>query len=340
VESTISMLVVRGLLDAVRRAGGDPIRLRHAAGIEADALSVMDGRMARTQFSALCELAVELSGDPALGLHWAERMEEGTFGPVSYALAHSASLRHAVASLVQLRGLVSDQHCLQLVELSGTATVRVLLGRDDCLAVQRFGAEMMVTGLLRLLRRAGPDARPSLVQFEYGAPAHAAEYARVFRCPLAFDRPFTGITLPRSLLDAPAANVDEDVHDLLHALAVRRLQHVTRTTPYALRVRDYLVRERRGQRTEMETVARAFQTSARTLRRHLSAEGRSYNDIATEALVVIAKQLLRDKRRSIGDTARDIGYANLSAFHRAFRRWTGTTPGAYRRAPTEAEVCG
>ncbi|MFM2418531.1 MAG: hypothetical protein RL385_3254 [Pseudomonadota bacterium] len=339
-ESTISMLVVRGLLDAVRRAGHDPMPLLHAARIEPKAVSTKDGRMARTQFSALCELAIELSGDPALGLHWAERMEEGAFGPVSYAISHSATLRHALASLIQLRGLVSDEHRLQLVELSGTATVRVLLGRGDCLAVQRFGAEIMLAGLMRLLRRAGADARPSLVQFEYEAPAHVAEYARVFRCPLAFERPFTGLILPRVLLDAPAANVDEDVHDLLHALAVRRLQHATRTTPYALQVRDFLVRERRGQRTEMDTVARAFQVSARTLRRHLSAEGRSYNDIATEALVVVAKQLLRDKRRSIGDTARDIGYANLSAFHRAFRRWTGTTPGAYRRAPAEAEACG
>jgi AraC-like DNA-binding protein len=91
----------------------------------------------------------------------------------------------------------------------------------------------------------------------------------------------------------------------------------------------------------MDEAARSVGLSVRSLRRRLSSEGSSYQTVANEALVIVAKHLLMPKQYSIQETAYAMGFADARSFHRAFRRWTGVTPGAYRRAerekPTKAE---
>jgi AraC-like DNA-binding protein len=82
----------------------------------------------------------------------------------------------------------------------------------------------------------------------------------------------------------------------------------------------------------MTRVARALELSRRSLRRRLEAEGSSYRMIVKEALAIVAKQYLRERRLTIQETAYEMGFADPTTFHRAFKRWTGTTPSAYREA--------
>lgn len=331
-EPTVSMLVVRGLVEIAAQAGAVPQQLLRAAQLDPAQLDSTDARVPRSKVYRLCELALDLTGDPALGLHWAERVGEGSFVPVSHVMAHSATLRQAFDALTQFHRLLSDREIFQLSELHDKVTVRVLLLSGESLAIQRFSAEMIVTGFFRMLRHSSLHPRADVVSFEYAAPSYQHEYLRIFQGTVLFQQPFTGIVFDRALLDAPALRTDDEVHEALEALAERRLQRMTQRTPYAVQVRDFLVRERGGQRTEMEAAARALHLSERSLRRRLAAEGRSYGDIANEALVVVAKHLLRDKQRSIQETAFELGFASLSAFHRAFRRLTGTTPSSFRDA--------
>jgi AraC-like DNA-binding protein len=101
-------------------------------------------------------------------------------------------------------------------------------------------------------------------------------------------------------------------------------------TPYAMRVRELLVEKAWPDRMDMKSVAKAMEISERSLRRRLAAEGRSYDDISSEALAIVARHFLRDPRRTIGEIAYEMGFSDTSAFHRAFKRWTGTTPNGYR----------
>jgi len=100
---------------------------------------------------------------------------------------------------------------------------------------------------------------------------------------------------------------------------------------YTERVRDYLLDGKTSQGDDLEGVARALGLSVRTLRRRLQEEGTNYSAIASAVFVALAKRFLVDEARSVDETAYAMGYSTPSSFHKAFKRWTGTTPKAFRQ---------
>jgi AraC-like DNA-binding protein len=330
-ESMLSVRVVRGLVEAVEQAGASAVPLLRAARLEPAQLDSEEACLPRAEVYRLCELAVELTRDPALGLHWAEHLCEKTFNPISHLIAHSSTLRQGLQSLLEFHRLLSHASSFSLHERDGKVTLRSARLTGESLVMQRLAAEMLVTGLYRIIRSFKPGARLDKVSFEYPAPSYQQEYTRVFERAERFDQPFTGIVFDQALMDAVSPHKDEDVHNALRVIAERRILRLTKREPFAARVRDLLVQQQgTAHRMEMESVARSLDMSARSLRRRLVAEGTSYNAVVKEALAIIAKQLLRSRQLTIQETAYEMGFAETSTFHRAFKRWTGMTPNTFR----------
>jgi AraC-like DNA-binding protein len=333
-EATVSIQVLHGLIEAVEMAGIPRSRLLRAAQLEPEHLSPADARMTRAAVFRLCELAMDLTADPALGLHWAERLSGNTFNPISHMIAHSATLRKAFESLTEFHRLLTDQPSFELLERGGSVTVRCMDLTGESLRTQRFAAEMLVIGILKLIRSFSMQARPR-VSFEYPAPAYHSEYARVFEGAERFEQRFTGLVFDSALMNTPSPHKDDDVHGALRSIAERRVLQMTQSTPYAMRVRELLAQQTPSGRADMATVARSLGMSVRSLRRRLDEEGKTFDSIVNEALASTAKHLLRHTQRTIQEISYEMGFSDTSAFHRAFRRWTGMTPSAYR---TEREA--
>jgi AraC-like DNA-binding protein len=99
----------------------------------------------------------------------------------------------------------------------------------------------------------------------------------------------------------------------------------------AARLRQYLLALEPSRIPAISAVARDLGMSERSLRRHLATEGTSYRDVVRAALEASASRLLRDPARTVKQTAATLGFADAAAFGNAFKRWTGMTPGEYRR---------
>jgi len=330
-EPTVAVSVVRGLLDMVEQSGVPRAELLRAAGLRSSLLDATDGRVAYSEIDRVCELALDFTADPALGLHWCETMSAVTFNPLSNLIAHSANLRQGFESLTAFHRVLTDRARYQLVEHGDLVTVRCEPMGTGSLRVQRLATEMLVMGIFRLVRSFCMHAPLPRVAFEYAAPSYAPEYMRAFRGAVQFDQAFTGVVFDRELMDMPSPDKDEDLHVALRGVAERRILRLTQCAPYAARVRELLVRKGPSCRADMDTVARSLGLSVRSLRRRLADEEVSYNDVVTDALTIVAKQLLREKQRSIQETAYDMGFSDTSAFHRAFKRWTGMTPQVFRK---------
>jgi len=327
-ERTLSMRFVQALVHVVERAGVPRRAILRALRIDAAQLTVADARVPASELHRMFEHAIELTGDPALGLRWVTGLNAPAFAPLTYLVAHAGSLRQGLDTLSSFQRLVLDGSCFELVEHDGKASVRCGSIPDAPLHVRRLASEMMVSCFWLLLRSGG--ARPERACFEHAAPPYRKHYTRIFKRAERFGQPWSGVVFDGALLDRPWPHGDEDMQAALRALAERRVLRLTQRAAYAQRVRDFLVGQGRPRRVDMQTVARALELSARSLRRRLASERRSYKDIENEALAIVAKRLLLDERRTIQETAYEMGFSDTTAFHRAFKRWTGTTPSAYR----------
>lgn len=331
-EPTLAMPIVRRIVEAVEHAGVPRGELLAAAGIDAVQLEDAEARLPSSQLHCIFDLAIELTGDPALGLHWLEGAHESGFAPLGQLVAHAANLRHAFESLASFSRLLMDGPLFQLLEQGDKVTVRCSSVSRAPPRIRRFAAEMVVTSLFLMLRFFSARARPEQVCFEYAAPRYRGEYMRLFGRAVCFEQPFNGLVFDRALLDVPSPYRDESVHAALRVLAERRITRLGQRRPFAQRVHELLVQQGCPCQTDMQSVARSLGLSVRSLRRRLAAEGESYKAVANDALASLAKHLLRDEQRTIQEAAYEMGFADATSFHRAFKRWTGTTPTAYRES--------
>jgi AraC-like DNA-binding protein len=186
----------------------------------------------------------------------------------------------------------------------------------------------MVTTLLRGL--CGPDWAPLEVLLPRSAPRDTAPYTGFFRGPVRFDQEAAALVFPAALLEQPIAGADPALRQRMED-RIRRLEAAQPTT-LKDKLREYLQTAVTRQRCKAERVARLKMVNRRTLSRRLRAEGTSFRRLANEAQFRVAKQLLADTSISLTQISNCLDFSEPAAFTHAFRRWSGTTPSAWRRA--------
>ena len=328
---TASAHLVIALAEAVERAGVSRKEYLERGTVPEERLADQMARFDFTDFGRLQMLALDLSGDPALGLHLAEHASEAAFDLVGHLTSQAATFREALRVVSQYGAIVLSDFVLELSERVDVATLRYDFRRSSPLA-DRMHAEFAMAGFLRLLRRfASPDALPHAVYFEHAAPAHRDEYARVFLGKEHFGRPFTAIVFPRAWLDQRKLHQNERLAALLREEARRTLDAMGRSESHTDRITRLLHARPAFRTPSMHDAARHLGISVRSLRRRLSEEGVSYRGLVASVLANAAKEVLQDGQASVDDAARATGYSETTAFHRAFKRWTGVTPKEFRR---------
>jgi AraC-like DNA-binding protein len=327
---TVSSILVRALVEVSERAGVSREALLQGTAIDPRRLEHAIDRFELRDFERLQLRALDVTGDEALGLHLAERASEASFDLVAHLVAHAPTLRAAIEICSHFERLFMDGAHLRLRERAGTASIGLEFVRKSPRA-DRMLAEFAMAALLRMLEAfGGPGTRPSAVYFEHPSPAHRREYTRVFSGAERFGRDFTGLDFDARLLDRPQLHQHSALSAVLREHAQQQLEGVGRELGFSQRVQEYLLSHAPSRIPDMQTAARALGTSVRSLRRRLSEEGLSYRALVQSTLERSAKHLLGEPKRSIQETAHALGFEDGAAFHRAFKRWTGLTPGEFR----------
>ncbi|HKP60151.1 MAG TPA: AraC family transcriptional regulator [Polyangiales bacterium] len=330
--TSVSIALVRMLSVAVERAGATRQHFLDQASIDTGQLEELQGRIPIDDYRRAVRVAYELSGDPALGLHLGEQMSLGTFDVLGHLTEHSNSLREALAMTLRYVRIVTQGSPLQLVEHGEFATIRLDLPERDTLE-SRMTAEFSTTSMLRLVRRfIGADALPVRVFFPHPRPAYHAEYTRFFGGSERFSHEFTGLKLPRSWLDRAPHCHETELRSYLLARAEFLLARSSGQMSTAECVERWLEAQAELARPTLAKVARDLGVSTRSLRRRLLEEQVQFSALLDRARAAQAKHRLKDPRQQIQDTAYALGFRTASAFSRAFKRWTGMTPTAYRDA--------
>jgi AraC-like DNA-binding protein len=327
---SVSTVFVRVLVDAVERAGVPRDVLLRAQNVDPARLTVADGRFDHREFAELQVRAMDLTGDEALGLHIIEHTSDSAFDLISHLVSHAPTLREAFALCSQFQRLITDDSHIALSENATSATITYTFVRASERA-DRMLSELVVAGLLRLVRVfAGAGMVAQVAAFEHARPAHHREYTRTFGEAARFGQRATALTFDRVLLDRAQLHQHPELFGLLRSQAERALERMSTGGGPTDQVKRYLVARPPARIPDIATAARDLGMSARSLRRYLAAESTSYRELVRAVLEDSAGHMLRDPKRSIQETASALGFSNVGAFHRAFKRWTGMTPAQYR----------
>jgi AraC-like DNA-binding protein len=339
---SISTILVRVIVDAVEKTGVLRDEFLRSLKIDPARLSRAEGRFDLEEFVRLEVRALDVTQDEALGLHIAERAPVTAFDLMSHLTSHAPTMREAFRLVVQFQHLLMDDCHIALKERGGSATIHYSFTRSQERA-DRMHAEFVVSALLRFARAFGGDNLGRRVAaFEHPRPPHCKEYVRLFGDAVRFDQPQTAFTFDRAVLDREHLHQHPELFALLRSQAQRALERVAHGLGTVDQVQQYLLAYPPARIPDLSTAARDLGLSNRTLRRLLATETTSYRSLVRAVRKSYADHMLRDPKRSIQETASALGFANVRAFHRAFKQWTGMTPGEYRGrrgpvAPADSE---
>lgn len=290
-----------------------------------------DGRVDRSVSNRLWEELSRRSADDAFGLSMAQHLERGAFAVMDYAARSAPDLRQAMLRFVRYCRLVYDPAHAYLTEEGPEARLGYTLPGLPR-GSPRHAAEFIVASWVCVARQMTQMQMPlRRVRFEHPRPASSAAHARLFGCEVLFGQDANEITLESQLLETPVVNADPTLSILIDRYADELLKRLPKDEPLTDRVRGVLSGAMRGGDVTVEVIAAQLAVSPRSLQRKLQESGTTFQELLDGLRQELALRYLDDPTLSIGEVAFLLGFSEASAFHRAFRRWTGTTPGEHRR---------
>jgi AraC-like DNA-binding protein len=328
----VSVRSVRPVLGRLDGLGLDVPGVVAAAGIEPATLDDADARIPHDVALRLWHEASRRSGDDAFGIHAAESIRPGAFDVLDYATRSSETLGQGLRRLVRYHRILHDAAVVQLA-VAGERGVLTHALPEPSAVLPRQVAEFIVAGWLVVARQAtGTDFAPVEVRFRHPAPGDVSEHRRLFRAPVRFRNAVNGIVLDRATLDAPLVRSDVGLCAVLDRHLADLLERIPRATGLADRVRQLVGRDLASGVPDARVVASALHMSRRSLQRRLGDDRTSYRGLVESLRRELATRYLAERELAIAEIAFLLGFSETSAFHRAFKRWTGRTPAAFRRS--------
>lgn len=288
-------------------------------------------RLDQQHAHALWEEVARRAGNPAFGLHLAAGLQRGDFAVLDYAARNAPTLGGAYARMARYGRLLHSGAEVQLHVEEGSARLCYTLPHNPR-GSPRHAAEFIVGAWLITGRQmCGLEFAPLAVTFQHPAPPSTAEHRQLFGCEPRFSAAANGLELDAALLARPLVEADTRLGGLLDGFAAELLAKLPRPESFVARVSRLLHQELRGGDPSLEQLARQLQLSPRTLQRRLEAEGTSHQALLDALRRDFALRYLRESALTIGEAAFLLGFSEPSAFHRAFKRWTGQTPSEFQR---------
>jgi AraC-like DNA-binding protein len=313
----------------LRQLGADPAAVFTEAGID---LALFENPRNLVPLAAVARLAAvsaERTGCPHFGLLVGAQGDLRSFGLAGLLAQHSPDVGSALRSLVHAMHWHVHGVATSLVEEGDVAILafEVRLSGEGVPQIEDGSMAHLFNSVRSLC---GPAWLPSEVRFAHRKPKDPRPYRRFFQAPLRFDAEQNALVFSRNWMSRRVAGADDELRRLVQqeidALDARH------GAEFPEQVRSVLRAALLTGHGSAEQVAALFSMHTRTLSRRLRASGTSFQELVDETRFEIASHALAFTAMDVTQIAASLDYADTSAFTRAFRRWSGTTPGRWRAA--------
>lgn len=328
-EHDLPAVHVLHLLELTERWNVDADALLADLGLDRETLAAPGQRLPVATIEAVVERARAATGEPALGFYLGYQMRASWHGFLGFAAMTAATPREAIevacrfaptrTSALTLRlDVIGDEAALVIEERAPLGDARDVVILALVVGIWQIGSALLgqtVTGR---------------AEVAFAEPPYFAKLAHLAGGRVIFSQPEHRLVFDRALLDQPLVMSDPAALRLTGEQLQRELDAVTQEGRFVARARARLIADDGSFRSAPE-LARAMHVSERTLKRKLAADDTTYSQLVTEERRALATGLLRSDDLSIDEVAARLGYSDATNFTRAFRRWTGMTPRAFRR---------
>lgn len=288
-----------------------------------------DHRLPTARHYALWRYALEASGDPALGLHLGQIVEPDRMGLVGHILFNCDTLGHALRDYTRLHRLINEAVDIRL-ETRGESAVlswHCDLEDDYCIPDMERTVSAAVARARHFIH---PRLHIDSLAFAHPEPAYRDEYERIFECPLTFQAEETRLTFGSHYLDWRLPKRNPYLYRALLTQVNGLLARLQTRKAFSRRVRRLIARQLSSDRLDADHIADQLHMSRQTLYRKLKQEGQGFQALVESVRQHRALRHVAEDRYALSEIAFLLGFSELSAFSRAFKRWTGESPGQCR----------
>jgi AraC-like DNA-binding protein len=322
----VPSFAARALLASFSALGMDAEAIREKAGIPQERLDDPDDHLGPIPLARLWTAASDADQEPHLGLRAGLATPFGAYDVIDYLANKASTVGEAVGSVVRYFGILNTPMSYEVHEDDERVVVEVS-SRLPWALVPNDVSEYAVGVLTgRLQRHIDPPVMPLGLYFRHNAKSKPSG----FGYPVVYGADMTALHIDARAWRQPMPQRDDHMQRMLARYADMLLA--------AVPAGDALLEEARGllaarldAAPTLQEIASSMGASGRTLQRQLKDRGTTFQKLLDDTRSTLAQQLLRQRRLSMAEVGYLVGYAEPSAFHRAFKRWTGTTPRAYRR---------
>jgi AraC-like DNA-binding protein len=321
----IHLGVAKEIAPTLRAFGLDPDPIIKEAGLDPRLFEDGSNVIPHLALGRLCSLSVARTHCPHFGLLVGERATILSLGVVGRLMLHSKTVGEALRGLVAHLGVQNRGAVPALAVNEDTAVFSFAVYQPETESADQIcdGALACTVNALRALL--GEGWAPSEVLLPRAGPADAEPFRRHFRAPVRFDQEIAALVFPARCLQERIAGADP----LLRAMLEERVASL-KAAHFTDDIRRLLRTRLANDTCSADGLAGLLAMHRRTLNRRLGAEGTRFRTVVNEVRFEIARQLLADTGLSFGQVAAALDYSEASAFTRAFRRWSGQTPSAWR----------
>ncbi len=327
-RSTVGTLQVLDLLTALRALGIDIGALCRVVGLRTSMLQDPAASVPASLVVDLFDEAARRSGDPLIGLHAGEQARPR--GPLAYLLVSSPRLDQGLLQLERFSRLAVDT--LRLRVKRGLAHVRLVVDPGEPIAESPHAVDYVLRTTVQILRQAaGADFRLSEVHVRHPPWREQAEAARVFGCLVRYSRADDALVFPTAYLESVSRGANPLIAAQIEKFALAFAAQAAPAATFRQGVADAtraLLAE--GRRADRATVARQLRVSWRTMQRRLAEERTSFKAVRDTVLWEVVTALLSNRLLKVEAVALSVGFGDVAAFSKAFKRWAGCSATAYR----------
>ena len=329
-QPRIALTAAAGLVDAIRARGGDPDRVLSAAGLDRAALSEPERFIPSAQFARLLAGAAQDTGDPCFGLHFGAQYQPKTIGPLAYVVLNSPTFGAAFDNVGRYLHVHNEAARVTRSVEGPRASLRLDLATLAPEDPRQHAEYSLAVGLQTARLMAGSQWVPVEVQFAHKAPHDSTEHLRVFGCAVSFQCESNALVVERELLDRAVPAADPKLYPIIRRYLDAVLEDMPPDDGELTAVRRAIVEAMRDGEPTLARVVKRTGDSPRTLQRHLARLGLGFKQLVDDTRHRSSLGYLRNPEHSLTEIAYLLGYSEVSAFNRAFRRWTQSTPSRYR----------